>query len=192
MPEGGRIARRTRLPGRWLRRGETLALLVLGVVALVLYVLFLNGQETRAARYMERLREADPGRYLVELKKVRGFDAYLTEYQRLFAFDSWRGEVPEFLLGRWSVSATEKRVSDAYLAADCIAPLILESGRLTLPGASVPLTPVQYRILGHRVEARLPDGAVLAMTLVASGVYLHHLELTLPGRSDRVFAYRCK
>jgi hypothetical protein len=66
--------------------------------AVAIYLLVLRQLDHRAAAYLEGLRETDPTTYLTDLREVRGYDAFLTEYARLEGFDEFRPQPPGFLM----------------------------------------------------------------------------------------------
>jgi len=174
------------------RRGEMLGIIVLILILLVGYVVFLNHEEKRVERYFISLRASAPDQYLDELKQVSGFEDFLGEYATLKGFDKYQSNAPTFLLGRWSLDKNPKRVSDSYESIVCANPMLIENGRLTFPDSPAPITGVKFRLRGDNLDIKLPSGKVRTIRIVASGVFLHHLELMTPGSDIQQYGYTCK
>jgi len=177
----------------WRRtKGETVGIILLGVLMLAGYIWFLNHQEARAEKYFQALRRSAPDTYLNEIRQVSGFEFYLTEYAALKGFDKYRSLVPDFMIGRWSLVDAPKRVSDSYEAVACPTSLLFENGRVTFPSDQPRSQPAQFRLDRKFLDVKQTDGTVIAVRLVSSGVHLHHIELTLSGGDAVVYGYTCK
>ncbi len=168
----------------------------LGIVATLLvigaYAWFLGAQENRVRDYLAQLRQSDPNAYLTRIKQIAGFQRYLAEFRIIEGFDRPRSSAPSFLLGRWALFPEPKRVSDKFVTSECDNPLLFENGRITLPGDTAPRSPVTYQITGEMLNVMLPDGKELPIALISYGVNLHHLELALPGKTQKLYGYACK
>ncbi len=171
---------------------EVLGLFALAIVALFFYVWFLNHQESRAEKYFADMRTSNPVKYLNEVKQVSGFEDFLREYARIKGYDTFKPKTPEFLLGRWSITPVAKRVSDSYESISCMNPLLIENGRITYPGENHPRTGLTFRLNGPLLTVRQPGQPEEIIRIVSSGVFLHHLELVLPGETKTSYGYRCK
>jgi len=175
----------------WRRtKRETVGIISLSVVLLGGYIWFLDRQETRAAQYFQDLRVAAPDRYLNEIRRISGFEFYLSEYGDLKGFGAYQARVPDFMIGRWSLADQPKRVSDTYRVADCVNPLIFENGRVTYPTQTDPVA-ATFRLERNQLFVRHPTGETTRVTLVGTGIHLHHIELDLPASDARVFGYAC-
>jgi len=176
--------------------GRRLVNIGLGVLVSLLlvtgYAWFLTSQEVRVRSYLADLRKNDPNAYLVRIKQIAGFEEFLDEYRVIEGFQQPRSAAPTFLIGRWSLTDTAKRVSDKYTVDNCINPLLVENGRITLPGDTAARTPVTYELRDRQVAVTLPDGKTMPIRLISFGVNLHHLELVLPGSDKTFFGYACK
>ncbi|MDQ7080142.1 MAG: hypothetical protein Q9M41_05675, partial [Paracoccaceae bacterium] len=166
--------------------------ILLSLVIIAGYGWFLTTQEVRVRSYLADLRKNDPNAYLVRIKQIAGFNEFLDEYRVIEGFQQPRSAAPSFLLGRWSLTDTAKRVSDKYTVDNCVNPLLVENGRITLPGDSAARTPVTYELRNQKVTVMLPDGKTMPIRLISFGVNLHHLELVLPGSDKTFFGYACK
>jgi len=175
-----------------MMQGEVLALIAFSIVALGFYVWFLNHQEARAERYFTHLRVSNPAKYLNEVKQVSGYKDFLSAYPQIKGYTQFKPETPEFLLGRWSITPTAKRVSDSYESVNCVNPLLIENGRITYPGDKQARENVAFRLVGPTVILRRPGQPEKSIKVVASGVLLHHLEMVLPGDNKISYGYRCK
>jgi hypothetical protein len=177
----------------WRRiKRETMGILVFGIVLLAGYIWFLNHQQIRAEEYFENLKKTAPQQYLNEIKGVAGYDVFLREYRRINKYDSFKSKAPDFMLGRWSVVSTEKRVSSAYTAPNCLNPLLIENGRITLPNTPAPINGARYKLVGNDLIVSLPSNKQIEIALVSAGILLHHLELNLPDQPQTSFGYSCR
>jgi len=166
--------------------------ILLSLVIIAGYGWFLTTQEVRVRSYLAELRTNDPNAYLVRIKQIGGFEEFLDEYRVIEGFQQPRSAAPSFLLGRWSLTDTAKRVSDKYTVDNCVSPLLVENGRITLPGDRAARSPVTYELRGNLLNVMLPDGKTMPIRLISFGVNLHHLELVLPGSDKTFFGYACK
>ncbi len=165
--------------------------IVLGALALAGYVFYLNQQDARVQAHFEKTRREAPQRYLDELRVVRGFNAYLEAYAEIRGADRFGDRAPEFLLGRWAVFDRPLRVDDRFSTTSCRNAILIENGRLTLPGATDAM-PAEYRLSGNRVFIRTGDGQDgIVIRLIASGIYLHRLEFDRSDGRGVGYAYRC-
>lgn len=165
--------------------------IVLGALALAGYVFYLNQQDARVQAHFEKTRREAPQTYLDELRVVRGFNAYLEAYAEIHGTDRFGDRAPEFLLGRWAVFDRPLRVDDRFSTTSCRNAVLVENGRLTLPDATGAV-PAEYRLFGNRVFIRTRDRQdEIIIRLIASGIYLHHLEFDRGDGRGIGYAYRC-
>ncbi|NOX39225.1 MAG: hypothetical protein GXP05_01540 [Alphaproteobacteria bacterium] len=177
----------------WRRiKRETMGILIFGIILLAGYIWFLNHQQNRAERYFANLKMSAPQQYLNEIKGVAGYNFYLREYRRINGYDRLKSKAPDFLLGRWSIASTAKRVSASYTTPECLNPLLIENGRITLPNTAGPINGVSYKLVANDLVVALPDSKKLEIGLVSTGILLHHLELKFPGQLKTSFGYSCR
>ena len=175
----------------WRRtKRETIGIIALSAILLAGYVWFLDRQEARAAQYFQDLRSTAPDQYLNEVRQVSGFDFFLSEYADLKGYGTDQSAAPDFMLGRWSLSFQKKRVSDTYRAAECVDVLLIENGRVTYPGQTEP-TKATYRLADNHLFIGHGSGTAL-VTLIGSGIHLHHIELVQPGSDGPAYGYPCR
>tara|TARA_B100000378_G_scaffold116565_2_gene93440 strand:+ start:3926 stop:4537 length:612 start_codon:yes stop_codon:yes gene_type:complete len=159
--------------------------------AVAIYLLVLRQLDHRAAAYLEGLRETDPTTYLTDLREVRGYDAFLTEYARLEGFDEFRPQPPGFLIGRWTMRDDMLRLTRGQAPKSCTDPATFEYGLFISARAEIVSLPVAYRLSGSTVEMRMAGDRTLPIRLIAYGARLDHLEFTPPGETRPVHAYLC-
>lgn len=164
--------------------------IVLGVLALAGYVTYLNVKDARAAEALETARSDDPALYLEDIRVVRGFDSFLEAYASMRMGDGISDNAPEFLIGRWALHSEMLRVDDTYSDPACRSALIIENGRVTLPGTAAPVD-VRYQLDGTTLVVLAQDGTRLTVGLAASGINLHHLEVTDGLGTQPLYGYRC-
>ncbi len=164
--------------------------ILLGLAAIVLYVVYLNQQDMRVRAHFQQSRVESPERYLEEVRVVQGFDAYLNAYAELFGENGFSEKAPDFLIGRWALFDHPLRVGDQFSTASCRNAVLVENGRLTLPDMTAP-TPAEYWLSGNRVIVRLDNGHEIIVRLASSGIHLHHLEIDRGAGQPIGFAYRC-
>ncbi len=165
---------------------------VLLILAMVGYVFFLNVEDHQLAQRDQTLARTDFASYLEQLRTTKGFAAYVTAYNQAYGYDSWHKDVPPFLLGRWALDAKPRRVNDEYIPTSCIDSLVIEDGWLKTLGSAPSQRPVTYRIVGDAVEARATNGTTIPIRMVSYDMNLHHIEVTLPGRSGVLYGYQCR
>lgn len=165
--------------------------LIIGLVALAIYVVYLSQQDARVRDRFAQTREESPQTYLEEVRIVRGFDAYLRAYTQLRGSDRFTEAAPDFLLGRWAMFDAPLRVDDRFSASSCRNTLLIENGRVTPPGAAAPL-PAKYWLKGNDLMVMLADGERFSVKVIGSGVHLHHLEVASGLAGGHRYAYRCE
>lgn len=163
---------------------------VLGLMILATYGFYLNAKENRTAAELEAARTDDPAMYLEDIRVMRGFDSYLDAYAAMRMGDGISAKAPEFLIGRWALYDHELRVNDRFTDPGCRPALVIENGRVTLPGATAPV-PVRYQLDGTTLVVLAEGGTRLTVGLEASGINLHHLAVTDGLGTQPLFGYRC-
>lgn len=178
---------------RAMRRQSAKFVAVAAIIVLsVGYIHFLNVQNRDAGSKLQTLQKTDTAHYLESVRQSEGFVAYLREFTRYRGYDTFHKEVPPFLLGRWALFSTPQKVGYQFIAEDCINFLAIEDGEMRAAGDLTGSWPVQYRVAGSSVEAKLTDGSVLPISLASYGMDLHHIVVTLPGETAPHYGYLCK
>lgn len=165
---------------------------VLTLIFLAAYLQFLSYQDRKMAAYYAQLRQEHPDMYLEKMAELRGFDAYVAEFQKMRDYSQPRAEVPPFLVGRWRLFEEPRNVSERYFPEACLSGIELEDGRVKMFGLFNGDYGARYRIDGMKVDIALGADGHIPVRLISYGSHLHHLELTLPGQAARYYGYLCK
>lgn len=173
-----------------MSRTSSLLLAGGGLLALVAYAAFLVSQERRAEDYLEVLRTTDPSGYLEQIRKLDGFDAYLSEFAKHQNFDEVQTVAPAFMIGRWSLRTDPERIS-AMVRLECHDPITFEYGRLEIPKDDIRVR-ATYSIDGATLIVAPATRDAFRVKLVSYGSRIDHLELTPPGRDKVFYAYPCE
>jgi len=176
------------------RRGGPLALAALTLVAALIFGGYLEVQNKRAEALFNRLKAADPPRYLDDLRRMEGFDAYVTAYRTLRGFGAFRPEPPRFLVGRWTLRDKPVRLPPSGSFAQCENPLVIETGHVQM--ATEETAPFNetalYRLTEKgALEVKTGDHGLIEVQIVAYGAQIDHLTLTPPGQEALLYAYPC-
>ncbi len=183
---------RDRLPAMppLTRRAKRLTGILGGLLLAYLAVLVFQNREARL--YFQNMQAENPARYLDEIRKADGFDAYLDQFVRLRGYTDFQPQIPPFLVGRWTLKDAPERVAMGFVFSDCINPMVLEGGAIILQTEGNPQTiPVDYRIAGHDVYMRSDEFGLIKIGLVSYASGIDHLELVPPGHSEKQYAYLC-
>ena len=161
-------------------------------VLLIAYVALLNQEERATAEHYAELRNSDVQQYLVRVKQLQGFKAYLREYLEVYDYTKPNEVAPGFVVGRWALYDEEKRVSESFLPEVCNPSIQVEDGHIKVSEKPDLSGPTNYTISGQTLKAHLAGGATIAVDMISFGVHLHHIEVKLPG-SDKVrYGYMCR
>lgn len=175
---------------RTLSRTNTLLLSGGILVAFVAYAVFLFEQQSRAETRLELLRTTDPAGYLEQIRKLYGFDAYLTEFAKHQNFDEVQAVTPAFMIGRWSLRPEPERIS-AMVRLECQDPITFEYGRLEIPKDDIRVR-ATYAIDQNTLVVAPATRDAFRVKLISYGSRIDHLELTPPGRDKVFYAYPCE
>lgn len=182
--------------GRKIRLSNKLrAYLIVALITIALgiaYVFLLRFEDREAVTDLALIQQKDPVHYLESVRQHKGFAAYLEAVTEKYGFDTYQNNVPNFLIGRWALFDQPKRVGYQFVAEDCSNFVAIEDGEIKVVGNSPAQYAAKYRISGSAVEALLADGKVVPIELVSFGMDLHHIVLTLPGRTAPQYGYLCK
>jgi len=151
----------------------------------------LRAMDGRAETYFRNTRTSNPDLYLEQLRASRGFAAFLPEYAALKKFEDFTPHTPEFLIGRWTMRSEQIRLAQGETPSQCSDPITFDFGIVLMVEPQSTTLPVSYRIAEGQVDLRIVQGETLAITPVAIGASIDHLEFVPPGRTDTVYAYFC-
>lgn len=165
--------------------------ILLTILAVAAYVFYLNNQERSANDHFIKLRRDNPTQYLNEIRQVRGFSKYVTEYGELKGFSSFKIAAPEFLLGRWAIFDEPQQVSDKFTSSVCSNPLLIENGRVTIPPSKTSVA-AKFKLDGTMLRVKPAVGSELRIDLVGAGIFLHHIEIKNMDGTTRAYGYRCR
>jgi len=175
---------------RFTARGKRLTM-IFGIFAIA-YIGFLAYQNAAARKYLQALQLENPAGYLDVIRKEDGFESYIAAYSALHGFDSFKSDIPPFLVGRWTLKDAPERVALGFVFADCLNPMVLLNGQisLTIDGETAQHA-VEYRIAGHDAYLRTEEDELIRLGIVSYSAGIDHLEIVPPGRSDKYYAYLC-
>ena len=178
---------------RALARGNVAPAAVATFVAIGLFAGYLYTKNRLAQERLSSLANTDMVRYLDELRRLEGFDTYLSVYRERMGFADFRPRAPRFLIGRWTLRDEAVRLPPSGSFAECDQPLVIEYGRIAITASPAVAEEAAYRLTeDEELEVRTERNGVIPITIVAHGTRIDHLELTPPGREDRMFAYPCR
>lgn len=174
---------------RLMPRRRGLMLGATALIATLFYAGFLFEHERRAAANLEKLRLDDPVGYLEQIRKLEGFETYLTLFAEHHGFGTARPVAPAFMIGRWTMRDARERIS-ARARPDCSDPITFEYGRLVIPRDDIHAR-ATYRIAGQTLVVAPAAYDPVEVSLVSFGSTVDHLVLQPPGRSQTYYAYPC-
>ena len=182
------------LARKMTRRGGPLALAAVTLFAALIFGGYLEVQNRRAEALFNRLKATDPPRYLDDLRRMEGFDAYVTAYRTLRGFGAFRPEPPRFLVGRWTLRDKPVRLPPSGSFAQCENPLVIETGHIEVgPQSAARLKDTAlYRLTETgMLEVKTGEHGLIGVQIVSYGAQIDHLALTPPGEEALLYAYPC-
>ena len=173
-------------------RRNAAVLLAAGAIAAALFTGYLVVQNRLARERFQALQVSDPPRYLDDLRRLRGFDAFLAAYRQAQGFGAFRLDAPRFLIGRWTMRTERVRLPPSGSFGLCENPLLIEYGHIVFQIDRQRSSAAEFRLTKEGVlEVRTADYGVIPIRIVAYGAQIDHLLLTPPGGEQAVYAYPC-
>jgi hypothetical protein len=142
--------------------------------------------------YYRKLRQTDSELYLSKIMQARGFRTFLKEYLTIHDYTHPVADVPAFLVGRWALFDSEKRVSDDFIPDACLSGVEIEDGRLKFFGDNEVTYPARYTIDGATVTAHLAGVQDASIAVVGYGSHLHHIRVKTAGADQPRYGYMCR